>query len=107
MPREAARPSPGADIEASVPGGREVRGKLHVQPSAAHSPRDLAGERQARKYTLDMSSVMAVTDVLFGQAYIMEGDIAISVCAVLSTEPRSCLDQVIMVQWLSLSPFSK
>ena len=51
--REAARPATITDIEDGLPGGREVGGELHVQPCAAHSPRHMAGERKARKYSTD------------------------------------------------------
>ena len=48
--RAAARPTSGADIEAGLPGGGDIRGQLHVQPSAACCRYHVAGERQAGEY---------------------------------------------------------
>jgi hypothetical protein len=104
--RDAARPATGAYIEDDLPGGREVGGELHVQPSAAHSPRHLGGEREAGKYSKDRPlsrfTAMLVT-FCCETLMMMTGDIRVSVCSVLSIVPRSRLGQVIKVQITAVS----
>jgi hypothetical protein len=48
--RDAARPAWGADIEAGLPGGGDVKGKLYVQPSTTCCRYQVVCERQAGEY---------------------------------------------------------
>jgi len=101
--RAAARPASGADIEAGLPGWRDIRGQLHVQPSTACCTHHVAGERQAGEYCASWNDFFNVCATYHNYSWhfvrtLTAENVFACMCAVLSNGLRSRSDWAITVR---------